>query len=216
MRVGFRTFPAMQIGIIGTGNMARALGGGWVTAGHQVRIAGRDAGRTAAAAQAIGASATAPDVLADGCDAVLLAVLWTGVQDALAMVGPGLAGLPLIDPTNAVEHGVGEVLVETSAAEQIAAWAPGGHVVKAFNLYPANQWPADPAAPRATVPLAGDDPGALDTVATLVRDVGGVPVVFGGLARARQLEEAAGFVIGLAFAGTDPRSAVPHVPTGSA
>jgi hypothetical protein len=37
--------------------------------------------------------------------------------------------------------------------------------------------------------------------------------VLGTLDRARQLEEVAGFVIGLAFAGTDPNSAIPRVPS---
>ena len=61
--------------------------------------------------------------------------------------------------------------------------------------------------------ICGDDPAALRTVSTLVRDVRARPAVLGSLARARQLEEVAGFVIGLAFSGVDPRSAVPHVPT---
>ena len=63
----------------------------------------------------------------------------------------------------------------------------------------------------ATVAMCGDDPAALRTVGQLVRDVGGVPAVLGSLDRARQLEEVAGFVIGLAFAGADPRFAVPSV-----
>jgi hypothetical protein len=36
--------------------------------------------------------------------------------------------------------------------------------------------------------------------------------VLGTLDRVRQLEEVAGFVIGLAFAGVDPQSAIPAVP----
>ncbi|WP_344936386.1 hypothetical protein [Sphaerisporangium flaviroseum] len=62
-----------------------------------------------------------------------------------------------------------------------------------------------------TVAMCGDDPAALRVVGELVRQVGGVPAVLGSLERARQLEETAGFVIGLAFAGVDPRSAIPHV-----
>jgi 8-hydroxy-5-deazaflavin:NADPH oxidoreductase len=63
--------------------------------------------------------------------------------------------------------------------------------------------------------MCGDDPAALRTVGQLVRDAGGVPAVLGSLDRARQLEEVAGFVIGLAFAGFDPRLAVPSVPNTS-
>ncbi|MFB8757767.1 hypothetical protein [Streptomyces nigra] len=41
--------------------------------------------------------------------------------------------------------------------------------------------------------------------------MGGTPATLGTLDRVRQLEEVAGFVIGLAFAGVDPDSAVPVV-----
>jgi predicted dinucleotide-binding enzyme len=63
--------------------------------------------------------------------------------------------------------------------------------------------------------MCGDDPAALRTVGQLVQDAGGVPAVLGSLDRARQLEEVAGFVIGLAFAGVDPRLAIPSVPNTS-
>lgn len=194
----------MQIGILGTGTLATALARGWSVAGHQLVIGGRDGGKAAALAEAVGGRAVAPSAV-EG-DAVLLAVSWDGVEPMLAAAGP-LAGVPLIDPVNAVEHGVGVLL--GSAAERIAALAPRAHVVKAFHLYPAAQWTDRPDRP--VVPICGDDAGALDTVATLVRDVGGHPVAVGGLARARQLEEAAGMVIALAFAGVNPRAAVPSV-----
>ncbi|MEV8091925.1 hypothetical protein [Streptomyces nigra] len=63
-----------------------------------------------------------------------------------------------------------------------------------------------------TVTVCGDDAAALRVVGTLVRDVGGLPATLGTLDRVRQLDEVAGFVIGLAFAGVDPNSAVPVVP----
>jgi predicted dinucleotide-binding enzyme len=83
-------------------------------------------------------------------------------------------------------------------------------VVKGFHLFPAGQW--QPGNPPVTVALAGDDASALDTVGALVRDAGAHPVTLGGLARARQLEEVAGFVIALAMSGTDPNAAVPRMP----
>ena len=118
----------------------------------------------------------------------------------------------MIDPTNAVEHGVGVLLPADgrSAAEHLADLAPGAHVVKGFHLFPADQW--SEGREPVTVALAGDDPGALATVADLVRAAGAHPAVVGSLARARQLEEVGGFVIALAFAGTDPNAAVPRVP----
>ncbi|KPM53751.1 NADP oxidoreductase [Frankia sp. R43] len=219
----------MRIGILGTGGLAEGLGRGWVQAGHELVIGGRSRAKADALAERLGGPTRAgtPREAAAGRDAVLLAVLWEGVEDILRSAGAAdgqLAGTPLIDPTNAVEHGVGVLLPEHpgGAAGQIAAAAPGAHVVKAFHLFPADQWTRAPGngdnsggAPGPTVAICGDDETALRITSDLVRDVGGVPAVLGPLSRARQLEEVAGFVIGLAFAGVDPASAIPHVPSGA-
>ena len=209
----------MRIGILGTGNLATALATGWARAGHDITIGGRATTAAEAIAAKVGGTARPVPAVADGADAVLLAVRWEGVTEMLTAAGGptgGLAGVALIDPTNAVEHGVGVLQADPapSAAEHVAALAPGAHVVKAFHLFPAERW-VTPGADPVTVAMCGDDEGALKTVGTLVRDVGAVPAVLGGLDRVRQLEEVAGFVIGLAFAGVDPRSAIPSVPSGA-
>ncbi|WP_035855770.1 NADPH-dependent F420 reductase [Cryptosporangium arvum] len=198
----------MRIGILGTGSLATALATGWSRAGHHITVGGRSPDKATALADTVGGHVRpVPDVAADA-DAVLLAVSWSGVPDMLRAAGP-LDGVPLIDPTNAVDHGVG--VLHASPAEHIAATVPGAHVVKAFHLFPSGVW-TDPRDSTVTVVMCGDDQRALSVVGTLVTDVGGAPVVLGGLARARQLEEVAGFVIGLAFSGVDPRSAVPSAP----
>ncbi|MFC5027935.1 MULTISPECIES: hypothetical protein [Streptomyces] len=94
-----------------------------------------------------------------------------------------------------------------SAARRIAAAAPGAHVVKAFNLCAAGVW----AAPTEglAVPLCGDDANALALVRTLVTDLRAVPLDAGGLDRAGYLEATAAFVIGIWFAGGDPRTVLP-------
>ncbi|AEH10570.1 MULTISPECIES: NADPH-dependent F420 reductase [Protofrankia] len=226
----------MRIGILGTGALAEGLGRGWAHAGHELVIGGRSRAKADALAERLGGAARAasPREVVTGRDAVLLAVLWAGVEDVLRSVDAAdgrLAGTPLIDPTNAVEHGVGVLLTEhgRSAAGRIAELAPGAHVVKALHLFPAEQWTRPPTngvtgtdgvtegdsdgKQATTVAICGDDAAALRVTSELVRDVGGIPAVLGPLDRARQLEEVAGFVIGLAFAGFDPASAVPHVPT---
>ncbi|MGC5563032.1 NADPH-dependent F420 reductase [Streptomyces sp. FR-108] len=210
----------MRIGILGTGTLAAALGEGWIRAGHEVSIGGRSQVKAEKLAERLGHGTLAvpPREAVTGRDAVLLAVAWDGVEDMLELAGAAdgvLAGTPLIDPTNAVAHGVGDLLTGEgeSMAKRIAGLAPGAHVVKAFHLFPAGRWtsPADDGRPRATVAMCGDDPAALRVVGELVSDVGGAPATLGSLDRARQLEEVAGFVIGLAFAGVDPNSAVPKV-----
>nr|WP_128380834.1 NAD(P)-binding domain-containing protein [Streptomyces cavernae] len=212
----------MRIGILGTGTLAAALGEGWARAGHRVAIGGRSQVKAEKLAERLGHEvlAVAPHEAVTGRDAVLLAVSWDGVEDMLGSVGASdgvLKGMPLIDPTNAVTHGIGTLLMESGAsmAARIAELAPGARVVKAFHLFPADQWTRPPGdgRPRVTVAMCGDDAKALRVAGELVRDVGGIPAALGTLSRVRQLEEVAGFVIGLAFAGFDPSSAVPHIPS---
>lgn len=214
----------MRIGILGTGTLAAALGEGWSRAGHEVAIGGRSQVKAEKLAERLGHGvlAVAPREAVIGRDAVLLAVSWDGVEDMLGLVGASdgvLEGTPLIDPTNAVAHGVGVLLTEhgESMARRIAGLAPGAHVVKAFHLFPADQWTSSPGGGQSsvTVAMCGDDSAALHVVGELVRDVGGTPAILGALDRVRQLEEVAGFVIGLAFAGFDPNSAVPRVPSST-
>lgn len=207
----------MRIGILGTGALAIGLGTAWTRAGHEVLIGGRTPEHAEAAAAKIGEPARAVslrEAVVDR-DAVLIAVAHEGLAYTLRAAGSGegsLAGIPLLDPTNAVEHGVGVLLPEDgrAIADHVADWAPGAHVVKAFHLFPADQWTE--AREPVTVAMAGDDPHALEIAMRLGRDVGANPVVLGPLYRARQLEEVAGFVIGLAFAGHDPNAAIPSVP----
>jgi predicted dinucleotide-binding enzyme len=215
----------MRIGILGTGTLAAALGETWTRAGHDVVVAGRSPAKAREMADRLGSGAQAvtPRQAAVGRDAVLLAVSWTGVEDMLRAAGApegSLDAKPLIDPTNAVDHGIG--ILRTghgdSMAHGIARLAPGAHVVKAFHLFPAEQWTSIAAAeePSVTVPICGDDSGAVHIVSQLIRDAGAVPAVLGTLDRARQLEEVAGFVIGMAFAGIDPNAAIPRVRTSTA
>ncbi|MEO3749103.1 NAD(P)-binding domain-containing protein [Streptomyces sp. B6B3] len=223
-----RRETAMRIGILGTGALAAALGEGWVRAGHAVVIGGRSPARAERLADRLGGGARAvpPREAVVGRDAVLLAVPWDAAEDMLRLAGASdgsLAGTPLIDPTNAVAHGVGVLLTEDGEpmARRIAGLAPGAHVVKAFHLFPAAQWTGTGAGPGTanvslvTVAMCGDEPAALDVVSELVRDVGGTPAVLGALDRVRQLEEVAGFVIGLVFAGCDPGSAVPRAASSA-
>jgi predicted dinucleotide-binding enzyme len=212
----------MLIAILGTGALAEALGDRWARSGHVLVISGRSPEKAQSLAGRLGSGARAstPRQAVAGCDAVLLAVPWEGAKDALGSAGAGegtLNGIALIDPVNAVGHGVGVLRTPPgmAAAQEIAAMAPGAHVVKAFHLFPASQWAGAGREAPATVAMCGDDPAALRTVGQLVQDAGGVPAVLGSLDRARQLEEVAGFVIGLAFAGVDPRFAIPSVPNTS-
>ncbi len=127
----------MRIGIWGAGNMGGGLGKLWAAKGHEVMFAGRDLDKAQAFAQSAGHGARGgsyADAAAFG-DVVLLAIPWPAAEDLLELSGSALQGKTVIDLMNAwgdtdLVPAFGHT---TSLAEQVAQWAPGTKVVKAFN-----------------------------------------------------------------------------------
>jgi 8-hydroxy-5-deazaflavin:NADPH oxidoreductase len=207
----------VHVGILGTGNLARALGRALSHAGHLLRITGRNPRHVAEAAEQIGHGvAVDPTVFGSQVDVVLVAVAWDGLREALTLVGAdkgALAGKTVIDCTNPVDYATGDSMSGSgSAAEFVARTAVGAHVVKALHLFAGTSWPyTGPREQAPVVAICGDDPTALDNTSAIIRDLGGRAGVVGGLAGARQVEEAAGFVMRVVAAGHNPRFAVPDV-----
>ena len=123
---------------------------------------------------------------------VVLATPWEGAQSALQAAG-SLNGKILIDATNPLAVGAeGLRLVlghTTSAGEQVASWATGARVVKAFNTTGAKNM-ADPklGSQSASMFVCGDDAEARSTVMKLAEELGFEAVDCGPLAAARYLE----------------------------
>jgi predicted dinucleotide-binding enzyme len=208
----------VKIGLLGTGNLALALGKAWAGAGHTIAITGRSPERAKATAQQIGAAATPidPGQLAGQADLVAVAISWAGLEEALRLVGGPegmLSGKTVIDCTNPVDYATGRIHPPTgSAAELVAQVAAGARVVKALHLFAGASWPfTGEAGSSPVVAICGDDTDALSQAAGLISDLGARSAVVGGLAAARQAEEAAGFVMRLVAAGANPRFAVPDV-----
>ncbi|GGT45824.1 NADPH-dependent F420 reductase [Streptomyces purpureus] len=193
----------MKIGVLGTGNMADALATHWVRAGHELLVGGRDARKARRLATRIGGGARHGNLReAAGFGEVVLAALPYGAgQEVAEEVGTALVGKVLLDCSNPVGPGFRLLTHDGgSAAQRLAAAAPGTRVVKAFNLCHEDVWRMTPPAfdgrPLA-VPVCGDDETALALVRRLVRDVGCEPVAGGGLERAGLLEATAALFIGL-------------------
>jgi predicted dinucleotide-binding enzyme len=208
----------VNVGILGTGNMAVELGRAWAGAGRSLRLTGRDGTRARRAADQIGNSAVAVDPadFPDQVDVVVVAIAWSGLEEALELVGAGegtLAGKTVIDCTNPVDYATGDLLPASgSAAELVARAARGANVVKALHLFAGASWPYTGAPASApVVAVCGDEATALDQARSLIADLGGRTVVTGRLAGARQLEDAAGFIMRVVAAGANPRLAVPDV-----
>ncbi|MEU5877926.1 NAD(P)-binding domain-containing protein [Spirillospora sp. NPDC047279] len=199
----------MRIGILGAGNMAEALGGRWVDAGHEVMIGARSTEKAAILAERIGAGAGTLEEAAAFGEVVLLAVWYAGAQDVVRQVD--VQGKVLIDCTNVWSDMTFRLLTGNgpSGAELIAE-ASKARVVKAFNLCHESVWRKTPFEGTVLgVPICGDDEEALALAERLVRDVGCEPLTGGGLGRAGQLEATAAFVVGLYAAGADPASMLP-------
>ncbi len=122
---------------------------------------------------------------------VVLAVWYPALDDALGRYGDQLDGKLVVDITNPIDVDKFEPLTleAGSAAQEIAAKAPGAKVVKAFNTTFAGTLDEGSVAGQPLdVLIASDDAGAKQTLSRLVTDAGMRPVDAGPLERARELE----------------------------
>ena len=126
--------------VIGAGNVGRALGGGWLKAGHKVTLAVRDPGganATALKKQGFGV-VTTKDAAAAGV--IVLAVPWAALSAVLKSLG-SLVGKIVVDATNPLAPDMSlAIAYNDSAAETVARLAPGARVVKAFNTTVPTIW----------------------------------------------------------------------------
>src|SRR5262249_10006701 len=196
----------MQLAIIGAGNVGATLGRAFAQAGHDVVFGVRDPGspRVQAALASLGGKGRALPVAEAVADAevVLLTTPWDGAQDAIAAAG-SLGGRVLVDCTNPLGPDLGLVIGHTiSGGEQVASWAGGARVVKAFNTTGFNNM-AQPWYPEgtATMFICGDDAEARRIVQALAAAIGFDVVDCGPLRQARLLEPLAALWISLALGG---------------
>jgi NADPH-dependent F420 reductase len=195
----------LKIGTLGTGRMASNLGELWAAKGHQVFLGSRDPQKAKELAQSIGPNVkggSSAEAVAFG-EVLALAVPWTAAEETLKALGV-FGGKILIDMTNPIQlTDAGRQLLfghTTSAAEQIATWAPDARVVKAFNsIYFENLEKPQFGPLNASSFFCGDDEQAKAVVARLSQDIGFDPVDCGPLANARLLEPLAVLWMQLAF-----------------
>ncbi len=185
---------ADTIAIIGTGDVAGALGPGFAEQGHTIVYGSREPGRSSVnelvARSGEGASATTQVEAAAQASIVVLAVPGMLVGEITKGLGD-LSGKIIIDPTNPLQGQVPNLVhaAETSNAEIIQAAAPDAFVVKAFNTlnYKTMIDPGSEDGP-VSIPLAGDDQEAKATVARLVEGMGLEPIDVGPLENAHWVE----------------------------
>jgi predicted dinucleotide-binding enzyme len=152
------------------------------------------------------ARAGTPREAAKDADAILLAVNWSRLDDVLRQAGD-LSGRVIVTCSLPLNPDNSEFVIAhtSSGAEELARRAPGARVVAAWNTVPSevlfNVFAARNKAPLPSLLYCGDDAGAKEVTAGLIRDVGYEPVDAGTLRMARHLEPFAMVVAQLAYGG---------------
>ncbi len=176
----------MNIAIIGTGNVGRALASSAQRAGHHVTIAGRDAGKASTTAIELGVdSAQSPRDAAADAQMVVLAVPTESLDGLADELSDVVGDKPVVDVTNRMQPD----LTAPSNAEHLQDRLPNAHVVKAFNTNFASRQ-AEPKVNGIGVDayVAGNDPAAKQKVLDLAGEIGFRPIDASPLSASRTLE----------------------------
>jgi predicted dinucleotide-binding enzyme len=188
----------MRIAVVGAGSVGATVGQAWIERGEDVIWGVRDPADSKYAALPRERVKTTAEA-GKGAEVVVIATQWSAAQAAIKSLG-SLAGKIVIDcmnPLGTGPEGLHLVLgFDTSAAEQVASWAPGAFVFKTLNTTGAgNMAKAGDFPVKPVMPVAGDDAARKSTVMQLVGKLGFEPVDAGPLRNARLLEPLAMFWI---------------------
>ena len=189
----------MKVGVLGTGDVGKALGGGFLALGHEVKMGSRDAGNPKAQAwvKELGgrvSAGTFAEAAAFG-EVVVVATLGVATLQALTLAGPdNFKGKLVVDTTNPLDFSKGfpprlSISGEDSGGEQVQRALPGARVVKAFNTVgsPHMFRPQFPGGPPDMF-ICGDDAAAKAKMTEILGLFGWGTVDVGGIASSRYLE----------------------------
>ena len=185
----------MKIGIIGSGDVGKSLGKGFISAGHQVKIGSRTPEKLNEWAKSSDASTGTFEEVARFGELIALATLGVATEEALRLAGAkNLQGKVIIDATNPLKFEPGRpptlaIGGNDSLGEQVQKQVPGARVVKAFNTVgnPLFYKPQLPGGPPDMF-IAGNDAAAKKTVSDICRDFGWGVIDIGGIEGSRYLE----------------------------
>ncbi len=190
----------MRIGLLGTGNVARALAHGWKAAGHDVLLGSRHPDER----KDLGLPVAGLDETAAHAEVLVNATPGNVSVELLRSIGaPALAGTLLIDVGVGMSDDYSELShPNSSLGEQIQAAFPDTPVVKTLCTMDATAMtsPQGLAGP-STVFLSGDDAEAKRATGELLTDLGWPPesrLDIGGITSARGQEHFAFLFMGIA------------------
>lgn len=190
----------MRVGVLGSGDVAQALGKGFASRGHDVKLGSRTPQSEKLAAWLKGtegkaSTGTFPQTAEHG-ELLVLSVHGTVAEEVIRLAGNRhFEGKILIDTTNPLDTSKGFppglfVGVTDSLAERIQRALPKTRVVKAFNTISSLQM-VDPkfSEPTPEMMICGHDSQAKVEVSTIVRSFGWPGTLdLGGIEMARWME----------------------------
>ena len=188
----------MNVGILGSGAVAKALAVGFLRHGHRVMMGTRQPDKLQDwVRQNSGATAGTFEAAAASGEIVVLAVKGTAASEALRAAGAAtLAGKVVIDTTNPIAdappvHGVLKYFttLDDSLMERLQREFPAARFVKAFNSV-GNAAMVDPTFPggKPTMFICGNDEAARKTVTSLLDQFGWEIADMGAAEAARAIE----------------------------
>jgi len=184
-----------RIGVIGSGNIGGTIGGLWVKKGHSVFFSSRHPDELKDMIAKLGSLAkagTVEEAVAFG-DVLFIAVPYGAVPQIGKDYSAKMKGKVMLDACNAVstrDGAVADEVEQNGIGVTTQKYFPGVRIVRAFNTmsYMVFAREANRPDPKLAIPIAGDDPQAMQIAAALVRDAGFDPVTVGTLADARRFQ----------------------------
>ena len=186
----------VKVGILGSGDVGKALARGFIMLGHEVKIGSREPEKLAGFVAAEGERASAGTFAetAKFGDLLVLATLGNAAQSAIEMAGKSnFDNKVLIDTTNPLDFSAGaprlSVGFNDSLGEQVQRLLPNARVVKAFNTV-GNAHMVNPDFPNGppTMFLAGNDDESKRLVSQVCEQFGWDVSDLGGIESSRYLE----------------------------
>ena len=187
----------MNVGILGSGTVAKVLGAGFLKHDHAVMLGTRDPTKLAEwHARQPGATIGSFDQAASFGEILVLAVKGTAALDVLRLAGPGpLKGKVVLDTTNPIAgppvNGVLPYFTGSneSLMERVQQAFPAVRFVKAFSSV-GNASMVNPQfrEGRPTMFICGNDPAAKQTVTGVLDQFGWETLDLGGVEAARAIE----------------------------
>lgn len=184
------------IGIIGAGNIGKAVAGHLLKNGYSVKISNsKDPDTLKETVEHLGKGVTAVTAAeATEADMVILALPWAKVNTLTKITEWN--NKIVIDATN---HFISKDLQvadlgNSTSSEVVQQQLPGAIIVKGFNTISSKILMKDPAeaAGHRVLFISGDDKDAKALVGDIIKDLGFAPVDLGSLATGGKLQQAKG------------------------